>query len=99
MTTAPQDRQTREVLDLGRATGDLARALAAAGYRVTGGDISRAMLTRAAALGEGPSWVQLAPAWRTLLSVSAQAGLAPLPVAAEDRSALRLLAFRPEDSR
>ena len=178
----PGDR----VLDLGCATGELARTLAAAGYGVTGCDISREMLTRAAAReGGGPAWVQLAPAWRTLpfsdgafgavvassvleyvpdpaavlrecarvtrpggailytvpdlrhpvrwaewpaarlafitngaggsrfrsyhaylrasrqrhrlrwwLDVSARAGLLPLPVAGDDRSALRLLAFR-----
>jgi SAM-dependent methyltransferase len=63
----PGDR----VLDLGCATGELARALAAAGYAVTGCDISGEMLTRAAASheareGGGPGWVQLAPGWRTL---------------------------------
>jgi SAM-dependent methyltransferase len=59
----PGDR----ALDLGCATGELARALAAAGYGVTGCDISREMLTLAAAReGSGPGWVQLAPGWRTL---------------------------------
>jgi SAM-dependent methyltransferase len=61
------------VLDLGCGTGELAQALAAAGFGVTGGDISREMLSRAAARdsisipeGGGPAWVQLAPGWRTL---------------------------------
>src|SRR5260370_41620217 len=39
------------VLDLGCGTGELARALAAAGLRVAGCDISRQMLLRA---GRGP---------------------------------------------
>jgi SAM-dependent methyltransferase len=59
------------VLDLGCGTGELAAAIAAAGMRVTGCDISPEMLHRAAAAGpSGPSgavgWVQLDPAWRRL---------------------------------
>jgi SAM-dependent methyltransferase len=62
------------VLDLGCGTGELARALAA-GFGVTGCDISREMLSRAAAReGRGPAWVQLAPGWRTLPFASAAFG-------------------------
>jgi len=61
----PGDR----VLDLGCGTGDLAWALAAAGFRVTGCDISGQMLRRAArddGGGVALGWVQLEPGWRTL---------------------------------
>jgi SAM-dependent methyltransferase len=60
------------VLDLGCGTGELARALAAAGLQVTGCDISSQMLLRAA--GEGgrcAGWVQLKPDWRRLPFTSA----------------------------
>jgi 2-polyprenyl-3-methyl-5-hydroxy-6-metoxy-1,4-benzoquinol methylase len=56
------------VLDLGCATGDLARDLAAAGLRVTGCDISAPMLEHAAQADPGGavSWTRLEPGWRTL---------------------------------
>jgi SAM-dependent methyltransferase len=56
------------VLDLGCGTGEFARAMAAAGLRVTGCDISPEMLERAAAadaFGE-VGWIQLDPVWRRL---------------------------------
>jgi SAM-dependent methyltransferase len=56
------------VLDLGCASGELARHLAAAGLRVTGCDISANMLARAAARDPAASveFVRLASDWRTL---------------------------------
>jgi SAM-dependent methyltransferase len=59
------------VLDLGCGTGELARALAAGGLRVTGCDISPQMLLRAARDPGGPGagsagWVRLEPGWRSL---------------------------------
>ena len=60
------------VLDLGCGTGELARALAAAGLRVAGCDISRQMLVRAGSAGGTchgngcARWVQLAPGWQHL---------------------------------
>jgi SAM-dependent methyltransferase len=59
------------VLDLGCGTGELARALAAGGLRVTGCDISPQMLLRAARGPGGPGvgrpgWVWLEPGWRSL---------------------------------
>jgi SAM-dependent methyltransferase len=64
MLTAPGG----ELLDLGCGSGDLARHLAAAGYRVTGCDISPRMLEQAAAAGPGHAvrWVALPPGWREL---------------------------------
>jgi len=56
------------ILDLGCGTGDLARAMAAKGMRVTGCDISAEMLRHAAAADHLSSveWVRLDPGWRTL---------------------------------
>ena len=65
------------VLDLGCGTGNLARALAAAGLRVAGCDISGQMLARAARdpgggdRGRCPGWVRLAPGWQRLPFASA----------------------------
>jgi SAM-dependent methyltransferase len=60
------------VLDLGCGTGELARALAAAGLQVTGCDVSPQMLLRAARdRGGCAGWVRLEPDWRTLPFASA----------------------------
>ena len=55
-----------ELLDLGCGTGEIARHLAAVGYRMTGCDIAPQMLSRAAAADEqrSVSWIQLDPGWR-----------------------------------
>jgi len=57
-----------EVLDLGCGSGELARRLGDAGYRVTGCDIAPQMLREAAAADRGQqvTWVRLDPRWRTL---------------------------------
>lgn len=54
------------VLDLGCGTGELAIALAAAGMRVTGCDISPEMLRIAADAKTPVGWVELEPDWRVL---------------------------------
>jgi SAM-dependent methyltransferase len=60
------------VLDLGCGTGELARALAAAGLQVTGCDVSPQMLGHAARNRGGcAGWVRLEPDWRTLPFASA----------------------------
>jgi SAM-dependent methyltransferase len=57
-----------DLLDLGCGSGDLARRLAAGGYRVTGCDIAPYMLREAAAADGGHTvrWIRLDPGWRTL---------------------------------
>jgi len=57
-----------ELLDLGCASGELARHLAASGYRVTGCDIAPTMLRQAAAadVRRAVRWVRLEPGWQTL---------------------------------
>jgi SAM-dependent methyltransferase len=57
-----------DVLDLGCGTGELASAVAAAGMRATGCDISPEMLDRAAAADPAGAvdWVQLDPGWQVL---------------------------------
>ena len=65
-------RTGSRVLDLGCGTGELARALAAAGLQVTGCDISPQMLLRAARDRDGcAGWVRLEPDWRRLPFASA----------------------------
>jgi SAM-dependent methyltransferase len=59
------------VLDLGCGTGELARALTAAGLRVTGCDISPRMLRHARDRGGCAGWVRLEPDWRRLPFASA----------------------------
>lgn len=61
-------RSGGEVLDLGCGSGDLARQLAAAGYRVAGCDIAPRMLAQAAAADSvrGVSWIRLDLRWRAL---------------------------------
>lgn len=56
------------VLDIGCGTGELARALAAAGLRVTGCDISPEMLHGAASADPSGTvdWIQLDTGWRSL---------------------------------
>jgi SAM-dependent methyltransferase len=57
-----------EVLDLGCGSGELARRLGDAGYRVTGCDIAPQMLRQAAAADQRHTvnWIGLDPRWRAL---------------------------------
>ena len=57
-----------QLLDLGCASGELARHLAARGYRVTGCDIAPAMLRQAATadVRRAVRWVLLEPCWQVL---------------------------------
>jgi SAM-dependent methyltransferase len=51
-----------EVLDLGCGTGEIAAAAAAAGWRVTGADLSPAMIDAARQRSGGVEWITLDPA-------------------------------------
>jgi SAM-dependent methyltransferase len=70
LVTAVEERTTTStrVLDLGCGTGDLALCLAAANRDVTGCDISKEMLERAAKAdnSQAVKWTRLDPSWQTL---------------------------------
>jgi ubiquinone/menaquinone biosynthesis C-methylase UbiE len=53
-----------EILDLGCGSGDIARGIAARGYRITGCDVSARMIEEASRLSRGDevTWVALDPA-------------------------------------
>jgi ubiquinone/menaquinone biosynthesis C-methylase UbiE len=56
------------ILELGCGTGEMARAMAAMGFRVTACDISEQMLRGAssAKCADAVEWIQLEPHWRNL---------------------------------
>src|SRR5437868_3829963 len=81
-----------ELLDLGCGSGDLARHLAAEGYRVTGCDISPRMIGQAVGADRRRTvrWVRLPPAWQSL----------PFPVASLDAIvASSVLEYLPDPAR
>jgi SAM-dependent methyltransferase len=65
---AARVRPGSDLLDLGCGSGELARHLAGAGYRVAGCDIAPRMLRQAAAAPAVPgvAWIRLDPRWRAL---------------------------------
>ena len=83
------------LVDLGCGTGELARGLAASGFRVTGCDIAPQMLRRAVAADPDArvGWLRLAPRWDTLpfgsASVDAVVAASVLEYVPNPRAVLR----------